>query len=111
MMKYGILALVALLGGCASSEVIYSNNGVELVQVQASPGALTRGFSVLVMEKGGESTIVDVTRNRSAVESLALPAAMVGAGALAQEGDTNVSTDASQTTNKETNIGSKVVIR
>jgi len=73
----------ALLGGCASSQTIYDNNGVKLVQVQADPGVITRGFSVLVMEEGGSSTVLKTTPNRSLVESLVMPAALVGAASAA----------------------------
>lgn len=85
-----VAVAVAAGFGCATQEVIYSNNGVELVQVQGNTGIVTRGFSVLVKEEEGESMILVSTPNRSLLESLAIPAGNVGAAALARHSAGNV---------------------
>ena len=86
------LAAVSLVGvGCTTQQTLYSNNGMTIVQVSADPGLTTRSFTLIVKEENGESTVITATKNRSIIETLAMPGALVGGALLVDAGDTNVS--------------------
>ena len=90
------LAVLSLVGvGCTTQQTLYSNNGMTLIQVSSDPGLISRSFTVLVKEENGVSTIVTATKNRTLVETLAMPGALIGGAVLSNEGDTNVTNDSS----------------